>query len=445
MMDLNAIYLRTRFWLNDFFHGSLIRRQYNDIKYFAEHSAEEAKERKNKKLTDLLLYAQANSPFYSKFSATTLSDYPVMNKISLIENMDKIRVKDEVIPGQKGAVHVQRTSGSTGVPLAVAQDTRKRHRRIAELKYYGKVVGFTTHEKLVHLRTWNKWQSKTTKQIKSENIIPFDISKFDNSDMESLCNILVDEKVVCLRGYATTIANLATYIRSSGKEWLFPSLKIVIAGGETLYDEVRQMVKKYMHCEIISQYADEECGIMAQERIPTVGMDNVMYFNQGSYVFEILKLESDEPAEYGEVGRIVITDLHNYACPIIRYDCGDTCVMLPPNEYSNGYPIMGKLYGRRFDLTYSTDGKAISPLAFGRSLKNFDNIVAWQFIQNGEKDYILKLKISKGNISQFDELITTFMDILGAKANLKIEEVNEIPVLSSGKRKPVVNEWKNGK
>lgn len=155
-----------------------------------------------------------------------------------------------------------------------------------------------------------------------------------------------------------------------------------------------------------------------------------------------MKLESDEPAEYGEVGRIVITDLHNYACPIIRYDCGDTCMLLPPNEQSNGYPIIGKLYGRRFDLTYSTDGKAISPLAYGRTLKNYDNISLWQFVQEGEKDYVLKLKIAKGDVSQFSELVKNFSEILGEGANLKIEEVDEIPVLSSGKRKPVVNNWK---
>lgn len=443
-MDLNALYLRNRFWFLDFLHGSPIRKQYKDVKYFAEHSEEKTRSRKQAKLQQLLRYAQANSAFYGKYTTLNLSDYPVINKILLIENMEQIRVNDELIPGQVGKVHVQRTSGSTGVPLAVAQDTLKRQRRIAELKYFGKIVGFSTHEKLIHLRTWNRWQSKTSKQIKAENIIPFDISKFDHNDMEELCNIIIKEKVVCLRGYATTISNLACYIKSSENNWSFPCLKVVIAGGEALYDEVRQMVKDYMHCEIISQYADEECGILAQERIPTSASENVMYFNQGSYYFEVLKLESDEPAEYGEVGRIVITDLHNYACPIIRYDCGDTCVLLPPNEQSNGYPIIGKLYGRKFDLTYSTDGKVISPLAYGRILKNYDNISLWQFVQVGEKDYILKLKITKGNLSQYKELVDNFMEILGEDANLNIEEVDEIPILSSGKRKPVINNWKQG-
>ena len=443
-MDLNALFLRYRFWLLDLTKGSPVRKQYNEVKYIDTHSKEACTPLINSKLHSLLEYAHENCPFYSKIASFDLKDYPVMNKMSLIENMSQIRVKDEVIPGQQGEVHVQRTSGSTGVPLAVAQDTLKRQRRIAELKYFGKIVGFTTHDKLVHLRTWNKWQNKTSKQIKTENIIPFDINKFGPEELEELCNILVNEKVVCIRGYSTTISNLACYIKNSSKNWVFPHLKIIIAGGEALYDEVRQLVKDTLRCEIISQYADEECGILAQERIPTMDKDNVMYFNNSSYIFEVLKLESDEPVKYGEVGRIVITDLHNYACPMIRYDCGDTCVLGAPNEYSNGYPIIEKLYGRRFDLTYSTDGKAISPLTYGRTLKNFDSVAQWQFVQLDEKKYELRLMLKKDcAIDSLNEANKLFQDILGEDADFRMIEVNDIPVLASGKRKPVINEWKS--
>ena len=441
-MDLNAMYLRFRFWTLDFLKGSPIRKHYNEIKSFDTHSYDACENILNAKVTKLLKYIQQYSPFYSQYDSLNLKDYPVMNKLSLIENMDLISVNSADIPGQKGEVHIQRTSGATGVPLAVPQDTEKRYRRIAELKYYGKKVGFTTHEKLIHLRTWNRWQSKTNRQSRLENIIAFDISKFGSDELEQLCNLLTSEKVVCLRGYSTTIAELASYIKNSPRKRKFPALKIVISGGEALYDDVRQMVKDYMHCEIISQYANEECGILAQERIPTRDCDNVMYFNNASYIFEILKLDSDEPAEYGEVGRIVITDLHNYAFPIIRYDCGDTCVIMPPNEYSNGYPVIEKLYGRRFDLTYSTDGKAISPLTYGRILKNYDCISQWQFAQIGEKMYELRLMLKYGTIEQLTEAVDLFEAVLGENSKLSIREVSEIKVLSSGKRKPVVNEWK---
>lgn len=37
--------------------------------------------------------------------------------------------------------------------------------------------------------------------------------------------------------------------------------------------------------------------------------------------------------------------------------------------------------------------------------------------------------------------ITELKSVLGQDANILIEQVNDIPVLASGKRKPVVNEW----
>lgn len=50
---------------------------------------------------------------------------------------------------------------------------------------------------------------------------------------------------------------------------------------------------------------------MAQERVPSKPSDNKMYFNWASYFFEFLKLDSDETAEFGEIARIVLADLHN--------------------------------------------------------------------------------------------------------------------------------------
>ena len=137
----------------------------------------------------------------------------------------------------------------------------------------------------------------------------------------------------------------------------------------------------------------------------------------------------------------MLTDFHNYAFPVIRYDTGDTCILLPPDEKSNGYPVMGKLYGRRFDLTYATDGTPIYPLAYGRILKNYDVILSWQFVQKGEKSYSLVLVLKQEDEKAIVDMVKQIKDILGEDAVITVEKVNEIPLLRSGKRKPVKNEW----
>jgi len=173
-----------------------------------------------------------------------------------------------------------------------------------------------------------------------------------------------------------------------------------------------------------------------------VSSDNKMYFNHASYFIEVLRLEDDEPAGYGELGRIVITDLHNYAFPVIRYDTGDTCILQAPDKFSKGYPVIEKLFGRRFDLTYTTSGTPIYPLAYGRAIKNYACISQWQFVQKAEKLYELRVVLCEHNVEILDKLKEEIKCIIGEDADLQFREVENIPILTSGKRKPVINEWK---
>lgn len=440
-MDFHALYLRHKFWLNDWLNGSPIGKHYRDVKYISEHSFNDVNRIREQKLSQLLSFVHNHSSFYKAYSGDRLSAYPVVNKMDLITHYNEIRVDIADIPGQKGAVHIQTTSGSTGIPLAIPQDTEKRYRRIAELKYFGKIVGFNSHEMLIHLRTWNKWQSKTPAQIRRENIIPFDISDMGDERMCVLSELIRRYKAVCLRGYASSFDMFSRYIQTHPAS--FPSLRIVIAGSETLHEDVRANVKKFLGCEIISQYANEECGILAQERIPTLSKDNVMYLNHASYFFEFLRMDADAPAEFGELARIVVTDLSNKAFPLIRYDTGDVGILMPPNEFSHGFPVLGKLYGRRLDICYTTEGCPFHPMAIGRIMKHFDGIKQWQFIQKNECEYSLKVVMSETlPVNYLQPAVENLLGIIGSNAKISIEKVNEIPVLASGKRKAVVNEWR---
>lgn len=438
-MNISAEYLRNKFWEEDRRNGSPIGIPYKEVEFIFTHNMDEGWPIRKQKLHDLLDYARANTEFYSKYDGYDIGNYPVMTKTMLIDHHDKIAVKPENIPGQEGPVFIQRTSGSTGNPLAMPQDTKKRQRRVAEIKYMVGLLGYKSHEKMIHLRTWDNLTRRPEDMEEKDNIYPFDIKCLDEERLKLLCNLINEKQAVYLRGYASTFGKIADVALKYG--YVFPSLKLVVATSESLEDDIRQKAQEAFGCNIVSQYANEECGVLAQECIPTLLTDNKMYFNWSGYYIEILKMNEDAPAEYGEIGRIVLTDFHNYAFPLIRYDTGDTCLLLPPDEKSNGYPVIGKLYGRRFDLTYATDGTPIYPLAYGRILKNYDVISSWQFVQNGEKDYVLLLVLKNKDEAAVSDMIKQIKSFLGEDANIVVERTDEIPLLRSGKRKPVKNEW----
>lgn len=436
-MKMLPYFLRTTYWIKDYLKGSAVRTHYNDIRKIFEDPIIGSEKRKLY-LVNLLKYATTHSDFYRSYMYKDLQSFPVVNKSILIQNYDRVRVPHDQIPNQRMPLSMQVTSGSTGTPFSIPMNTQKTMRRLAELKYFGEKVGFNSHEKLVHLRIWNKWQRKSRLQAIRENIIPFDISHLDDQRLGELCATIKESGAVALRGYASSIDLLIQYIAEHNIK--IPSLKIIIAGSESLKGSTRELVKKNIGCHIISQYANQENGILGQEAL-SQGQEFLFYLNHASYFFEILSLNEDKPAAFGELGRIVLTDLFNYAFPVIRYDTGDTGIMIEGEGLYKEYSIISKLYGRRIDLVFDTRGNVVYPMAVAMLLKHYPEIVQWQFIQMDKARYRLELIIRSKTLDQ-DEVRNGLLALFGKDADIELRVIDEIPILASGKRKMVVNNWR---
>ncbi|NVN94423.1 MAG: phenylacetate--CoA ligase family protein [Bacteroidetes bacterium] len=428
-MSIGGFIRRNIYWTIDRLKGSPVLQHYKDIKQILKNN-DVAKQRKH--LQNLLDYSTKYSKFYSAFQGEKLQMFPVMNKELLRKNYDNICVDIVHVPFHQGKMHIQRTSGSTGTPLAIPQDFRKRNRRIAELKYFGNLAGYKSHEKLAQLRIWTKWQSKSKIQTFYENIYAIDCSKIDDKMLLELTQLIKQKRIVALWGYASWYDRLVDFIEKYSIQ-LF-GLKTVIAGSEMLNPATRRKLTKLLNCNVVSRYSNEEQGILGQDRVN----DERYYLNHASYYFEFLKLDSNENANPGDLCRIVVTDLFNYAFPMIRYDTGDTGVFI--KEKNNSTIILNKIYGRLLDLVFDTNQVAVHPMVLARILKNYDEIELWQFIQKDMDKYELKLKLS----TEMDlaDCITQLKEIFGQNAQIEVKLIDDIPVLASGKRKPVLNVWK---
>lgn len=73
----------------------------------------------------LLYYKDITPPDDIHDPLLYLALFPVMNKTKYIDNYNDIIIPEHLIPGQVGQVHIQSTSGSTGTPFRVPQDTKK--------------------------------------------------------------------------------------------------------------------------------------------------------------------------------------------------------------------------------------------------------------------------------------------------------------------------------
>lgn len=128
---------------------------------------------------------------------------------------------------------------------------------------------------------------------------------------------------------------------------------------------------------------------------------------------------------------------------MIRYEIGD--IAAPCEYYSDGtIKSIDNLSGRITDQIYCTDGRALdfynsNPVEIQKNTL----IKQFQFIQKGPKEYLLRISLKNEKVKEDEKLfIYKLKELLGSDANISIEWSNELPILSSGKRKIVVNEWK---
>lgn len=419
--------LRADFWLADAKHGGVIRSQYDEIKSVISNSDMKWVE---KKYLLIKQHAIEQTEYYRKLSDE--DEFPVMNKMSLLEFYKDHTAKG----GFTTPTHISSTSGSTGTPFAVIQDYKKRNRTIADLKVFGEFCNYPSHERMLFFRVINSTLHRTPEQEERENIYYMDSSSLGEEQLNEMVQAILDKKPRIVFSYASTLVELAKYIISLGLKSDSFSMKSVLTGGEGIPEEDRRMLEHVFGCRVYRRYSDMELGILGQD----MGDGGSYMLNWGSYYFECLKVDSDVPAPAGEVGRIVVTDLFNYAFPMIRYDTGDLGIMEYP--INGAFPQLKSIFGRSRDCVYTVDGKLISPAKISVMMWDVKGIKQWQFIQQTKDHYILKINGMED--IDFTPIIQNFAGLLGKDANIEIQLVNEIPVTSSNKRRAVICNNKEG-
>ena len=413
--------LRNEFWKSDIERGGVIFNQYEEIKQVLH---DKDKVWVQRRLKDIKLHAIEQTEFYKNYQLT--DDFPVVNKMILIENHDACLAKS----GYQTPTHISSTRGSTGTPFSVTQDFKKRNRTIADLKVFGELCNYPSHERMVFFRVINSKLHRTPEQEDRENIYYIDSSDLGDAHLEEMKNALLEKKPRIVFSYSSTLVELAKYIDRTGIPKNGFSTNSVLTGGEGLSDENRKLLEKVFGCTVYRRYSDMELGILGQD----MGNGSGYILNWGSYYFETLKIDSDEPTAPGEAGRIVITDLFNYAFPMIRYDTGDLGIL--DDSIPNEFPKLKEIYGRVRDCVYATDGRLISPAKVSVMMWGSDGVKQWQFIQEAKKNYILKLNCEKR--VDTEAYIEKFKGLLGEDAAIEVQLVDEIPVTSSNKRRAVI-------
>lgn len=324
-------------------------------------SPEALREAQFEQLSVILRHAYETIPFYrSRLSAVGYKpNHPLTAetflRIPLLQRSD-IQTNGKALlsnrpPASHGRITSGLTSGSTGRPI----------------EYYGTELtrffwhAFTLREhvwhdrqidgKLAAIRTGLKntlaptWGPPADIVFVTGPCATLDI----RTDVEAQIDWLIEQDPKYLLTYPTNARALAQACLLRG---LRPkSLCEVRTLGEMVDQEVRDLCRKAWGAKLVDIYSSREVGYLALQ-CP----DHEHYHVQAENLFLEVLDSDDRPCTAGQVGRIVISTLNNFAMPLVRYETNDYAEVGYPCSCGRGLPVLKRILGRRRNMVTLPNG-----------------------------------------------------------------------------------------
>lgn len=364
----------------------------------------------------------------------SLPKIPLLTKEILQQNFELLKSEDI----NKRNHYVNYSGGSTGSPTKFIQDDiYKKWKQASEKYFYNQLlkVNFDKSKKLV---LWGSPTDlfernegiKTRLSLYFTNTVLLNSFKLETKDIDKYIGKINDFRPDILRGYAGSLFELSKYARKKNKPLFTP--KVIISSAENLTDEMRQVIESTFGARVHNFYGSRETASIAGECAH--GLIHVFPFNNH---VEIINKQG-KPVKEGEMGKIIITNLHNYSMPFIRYEIGDYGLR-GPDKCTCGQkgPTIKKLIGREEEQFIKKDGNVVIGYFFVHLLGVISNkglIDKFQVIQSDYDQIVIKYvskKIMPSSIKK--DIEYKIKVVMGKDCNIKWNQIDKIEPSKNGK------------
>lgn len=236
-----------------------------------------------------------------------------------------------------------------------------------------------------------------------------------------------------LIGYSHSLALFARFAEEKGvAPW---SPRGVIGTAEKLQPHQREAVERVFRAPMFDRYGCREVMLIASECEEHRGM----HLTADNLYVEILV--DGRLAEPGETGEVVLTDLHNYAMPFLRYRSGDLATASDRKcPCGRGLPLIEEMCGRTLDILRTPEGRRISGVFVPMFFKDYAWVEEFQLEQTAI-DYIhVRIKPASGYHPELlPYLQADLQRRIGGSVRLKFHVVEKIERTLTGKHRPVIS------
>jgi phenylacetate-CoA ligase len=232
-----------------------------------------------------------------------------------------------------------------------------------------------------------------------------------------------------IQAYARSAVLFARYLR--GHRWTPHRPHALITSAEVLEEEERRLLEEVFGCPVFNRYGCREVSVIASECPAHSGL-HVMA--EGLY----LEIETPHgPARPGEMGAVLVTDLLNFAMPLIRYRIGDMAAWAEGNcPCGRGLPRLERVAGRVTDFLVCCDGRLVSGVYLATYVvAQRPSLGQVQIRQHrpGAVTYRIRPGRDFSRFSDLEYLKITTRRYLGEQTEVDSELVEELPAEPSGK------------
>jgi phenylacetate-CoA ligase len=227
------------------------------------------------------------------------------------------------------------------------------------------------------------------------------------------------------------VSSLESFVRYGQVHHLrLPELRAVLAMAEPVYDSLRQLVREALNVSLFNTYGSREFMSIAAE----CDVHQGLHINAENILLETRNTATEASSEF------LVTDLHNYGMPFIRYEIGDVGVLdSKPCPCGRGLPTIRSIEGRTLDVLRGKDDRIVSGEFFPHLLKDITEISEFQVEQESLDKIVLSVVLSRPISEKSQALLKSeVVKVFGDDTCLEIRKVPSIPLRSSGKRRVTI-------
>lgn len=218
-----------------------------------------------------------------------------------------------------------------------------------------------------------------------------------------------------------------------------PALRQLMTIAEILRPATREICRKAWGVPVADMYSTREAGYIALQ-CPEYEHYHVQ--SEATYV-EILD-EAGEPCAPGQVGRVIVTPLHNFATPLIRYEVGDYAEVGAPCACGRGLPVINRILGRERNMLVMPGGERRWPLLMAGDLEALHArapIRQFQIVQKSIDQIELRLAVARElEQAEKDALRQWVQEKFKHPFQVAFAYHDEIPRAASGKYQDFLSE-----